>query len=378
MSGDAFAFGSPTSFNVRAECLAEEPYLRFVAGDSGHQGLVDKIATEAIRRTLAMDFGGEVWFSTTLREVELSVASSQFMGALLQRLGGQVRIIGWRRLGRGTLLEFTEEKLPDGEEKELLLAPRAVVKVHVAAPGPWPGHFASNIAHGMVEAAAAICSFALGRPVELPLALFPAERKTWAELGEHSRDASIRTLARKGIPLDIIGWADQPGGPSIFQRVQSALLTFDAALKQSHADIASILCVVAAECLTVPSTSWRTEKLTRRFRDFYEELMPDVIDEIINNANFEEAFGVNRGIRTQRVLRREALNRIYSFRSGQLHEGLSATYRGMDLNTAMHARRALLVDFAEAAILHFLQYPRSSLIGHPLYSAKDKGAYGGI
>lgn len=280
-SGDAFTLGSPTSFNVRAQFIDDEPFLRFVASDSTRDALVARIAAEAISRTAALDLGGEVWFSIELHEVAWSMASPQFMGTLLQRLGSQTRITGWRRLGGSVLLEFTEDDSEGGQEKARLLAPKAVVKVHVAAPGPGPGHFASSIAHGVVETVGAICTFALGRPVSLPHMIFPAEPDSCAGFAQRRTDPTILTLARKGVPLDIIGWVGHPGGFPIFQRLRAALLTYDAAVKQEHDTVASILYVVAAESLTVPATPWRTEKLTKRFLEFYDQLMPDALDEMV-------------------------------------------------------------------------------------------------
>jgi hypothetical protein len=330
--------------------------------------LIAKIAEEAMSRVSAADFGGEVWYSTGLQEVAFSIASPQFMGTLLERLGSQTRITGWRRLGGAVLLEFTEKEAEGADGKPALLAPKAVVKVHIAVPGPRPGHFASHIAHSAVEVIGSICTFALGRPVSLPHVVFPAKRETWPDLAERRADRSILTLARQGVPLDIMGWAGRAGGFPIFERLRSALLTFDAAVKQEHDAVASILYVVAAECLTTPSAPWRTDKLTKRFREFYDELMPDALDEIVAHANVEDAMGMRRGSRTARALRREVLERIYSFRSGQMHEGLEPAYLGFTADPMRHVRRGLFRDFAEAAILRFIGAPRSSLIGHPLHA----------
>lgn len=364
-SGDAFTLGSPTSFNVRAEFIEKEPFLRFVPSDSMHDELIATTAARAVDRVAAMDFGGEVWYSTELHELAWNLSSPQFMSTLMERLGNQTRIVGWRRLRGDVLLEFTEQIGEDAAGKAGLLAPKAVVKVHVAAPGPSPGHFSSHIAHAVVEVVGSICNFALGRPVSLPHVVFPARQED-SELAANRRaDSSVLTLARKGVPLDIMGWAAVPGGFPVFERLRSALLTYDAAVKQEHDAVACILYVVAAECLTTPAPSWRNEKLTKRFREFYDELMPEALDRIVEHGNFEEAIGVRRGSRTPRALRREALERIYSFRSGRLHEGLAPSYRSLYSDSAANVRRGLFSDFAEAAILGFIRAPRSSLIGHP-------------
>lgn len=367
-SGDSFTLGSPASFNVRAEFIEAEPYLRFMPSDSTHDELIAKLAAEAVVRVAAMDFGGEIWYSTELHELPWTMSSQQFMGTLLQRLGNQTRIVGWRRLGGDVLLEFTEEAANAVDGEASLLAPKAVVKVHVAVPGPRPGHFASHIVHGVVEVVGSICTFALGRPLTLPHVIFPAKQEKWEPAAARRADTTVLTLARKGVPLDIMGWAGRPGGFPVFERLRSALLTFDAGVRQEHDAVASILYVVAAECLTTPAPSWRTNKLTTRFLEFYDELMPDALDEIVRHGNFEEAIGMRRGNRTPRALRRKALERIYSFRSGQLHEGLDPSYRGFLADPVANVRRGLFSDFAEAAILNFIRAPRSSLIGHPMFA----------
>jgi hypothetical protein len=371
-SGDAFTLGSPNDFHVRAEFIDSEPFLRFVPSDSTHDALVHQVVTEAVARVQRFELGGNVWYSTELHEESFSIASPAFMGRFMQRLGNQIRIAGWRRLGSVVLLEFTEE-VPDGEEaKPMLFAPKAVIKAHLAVPGPRAGHFTSHIAHSALEAVSAICTLALGRPVRLPPTVFPTETEQIAALDGQRTDEKILTLARKTVPLDVFGWAAQPGGHQVFEKLRSALLTFDAAVKQEHDAVAAILYVVAAECLTPPPTPWRKEKLTKRFREFYDELMPDALDEIVSHGNFEEALGVRRGKRTPRALRRETLDRIYAFRSGQLHEGLDPSYRGFLGETGSGMRRALLSDFAEGAILRFIRAPRSSLIGDPRLEATSE------
>lgn len=45
------------------------------------------------------------------------------------RLGSQVRIEGWRRLGAGALAEFSEGALPAEQAEQPLFLPPAVVKV---------------------------------------------------------------------------------------------------------------------------------------------------------------------------------------------------------------------------------------------------------
>jgi hypothetical protein len=161
----------------------------------------------------------------------------------------------------------------------------------------------------------------------------------------------------------------------LFTRARAALLTFDAAVRQERDSVACILYVVAAECLTTPYTEWRHSSLTKRFIGFFDELMPGELDKIVAHGNFEEAFGVSRGTRTSRSLRRALLDRIYDYRSGQLHEGLRPSYTGfgMRLGVGDEIRRGLFADFAEGAILRYLDAPRASLVGHPSLAQRANG-----
>lgn len=368
-SGQAFTVGDRSAFHVVAHFTENPPFLKFVASDTSRQNLVADIVTKAVSHVERGDFGGIVWYSTELPEVELRSSPFSLMGPFLQRLGSQTRIAGWRRLGNSILLEFVEE-VPEGwAEKKHIFAPKAVVHVHIAAPGPCGGYFSSHIAHNVVETVGAICTFALGRPVELPHTIFTAKDEKSPGLDKRWADPEILTLARKGTSLNIFSSLAADGGPELFGRVRAALITFDAAARQDRDSVAAILYIVAAECLMTPYTNWRLQKLTKRFIEFFDELMPGDLDQIVAHGNFEEAFAIRRGARTPRALRREALERMYAYRSGQLHEGLDPSYQGVGvgIDAANEARRGLLGDFAEAAILRYLDAPRTSLIGHPAF-----------
>jgi hypothetical protein len=54
-----------------------------------------------------------------------------------------------------------------------------------------------------MELMAAICTFALGRPVNLPPTVMPAPDEMLADLDIRSTDITILTLARHGMPLDM-------------------------------------------------------------------------------------------------------------------------------------------------------------------------------
>ena len=366
-SGNSFTIGAPTGLHVTAQDAEAPPYLKFVASDPGAQAAIDDLATEAVERVARRDFGGPIWYSTQIVDPGLKLSAS-FMGSFIERLGNQTRITGWRRLGRDVLLEFREAP---SESSDHLIAPKAEVNVHIAAPGPKPGHFASHVAHGVLETVASICTFALGRSVLLPPTVFPANPEAVPELSEKHTDTSVLTLARKSVSLDIFSQLGLPGGIEIFRRERAALMTCSAAMSQDSDLVACILYVVAAECLTTLDVPWRDAKLTKRFIEFFDSLMPTELETMVAHANFEEVFGIRRGSRGARSLRRELLGRIYDFRSGLVHGGLTPTYHGLGsvVENGGIVRRALFSDFAEGAILGYLKSPRSSLIGHPAFEA---------
>ena len=367
-SSQSFTFGSQSDFHVTADFSAEAPYLRFTASDEAKQTLVDKLVQLAIARVNKGETGGVVWYTATLGEASLTLPSHSIMSDLLLRWGNQVRIQGWRRLGTRVLLEFGEDKPEDWKTKPQLLAPKAIVKAHVVVPGPCAGEFSKSLARPVMELVQAVCTFALGRPLDIPHEFFPSKDASLQELEARWQDAAIANLARKSVSLDVFERLCALGGLESFTRVRAALLTFDAAVRQERVPVASILYVVASEALATPFTPWRKEKLTKRFREFFDQLMPNDLDEIIAHANFEDAFGIKRGARTARALRRDFLERIYDLRSGLVHEGLGPSYVGISAEFPYETtRRDLLSDFAETAILRFLEAPRSSVVGHPAF-----------
>jgi hypothetical protein len=369
-SSDAFTLGSPTDLNITASFIPEKPYLRFVSSDPQRQSLVDALAAQAVDRVKRGEYGDVTWHSVSCAAPDYQLGSPFSMGSFVERLSNQTRIVGWRRLGANVLLEFTEELPTNWDPKNALFTPKALVHIHIAVPAPCPGHFSSHVAHAAVETTAAICTFALGRAVSLPPSAFPTRPERLSELESRRLDQSVLTLVRKHVSLDIFSQVANPGGLDYFQRLRSALLTFDAAVHQERDSVACILYVVAAECLTTPATPWRDAKLTERFIQFFDDLMPTELDQMVAHGNFEAVFGIRRGARTPRALRREMLEQIYDFRSGHLHSGLRPSYKGFasGFESGEDVRRALFADFAEGAILGYLSSPRASLVGHPSFS----------
>jgi hypothetical protein len=365
--GEAFTFGAPNEFNVTATLSDQAPYPTFIASDPSRQELVVALAREAIARVERGNFGDVVWHSTSMVASGFEFTSPSYMGQFVQQLGAQTRILGWRRLGRDVLIEFAEERPDDWSEGNALMAPKAVMNVHIAVSAPCSGHFSSHASHSVLEIVAAICTFALGRGVKLPLSVSHTKPERITELATKRTDAGILGLARKHVSLDIFSAIGAPGGFDHFTRMRAAFLTFDAALQQQHDSVACILYVVAAEALCAPNAPWRDAKLTKRFIEFFRELIPTELDKMIAHDNFESVLEIRRGKRSNSALRRDLLAGIYDFRSGHVHAGLRPSYRGFasGFEPWDYIRRSLFADFAEAAILGYLLSPRSSLIGHP-------------
>jgi hypothetical protein len=354
-------------FHIEVIPAAEHPWITAVASDPAQQDRVDELARRSGDMAAVGDLGGHVWYSATIASEPFGIDAT-FMDRLQEILTNQSRFVGWARLGSWILLEFREE-LPDGQtvaEDNPFVVHQAIIDVHIAAPGPARGPLTEPIANRTLEEVAAVCTFALGRAINLPPVIFPAEYGAVADLDNRRLDPNIGTLTRHGVLLDIYEDLFLRGGGESVDRARNALLSYDSAIRQQREQVALILYVVAAECLTNPYQAWKTERLTTRFITFFDELMPDDLDALVQHDNFEAAFEVNRGSRTARALRREFLSAIYNQRSEPVHEGLSASFRGFaGMGGRAGQRRALASIFAQNAILRFLESPRTTLIGHP-------------
>jgi hypothetical protein len=350
-----------------------------VSSDPGCQEKID----ELVRRsgelasgdlTSDEDFGGRVWYSCTLVGEKANIAEPMFISRLQEMLNTQTRIMEWRRLGWNVLLNFREEVPKDSPpEGNFLFPPIPVVDAYVSIPGPIDGPFTFPIAHRIMEVVAAICTFALGRPVNLPPTVVPVnDDDTLADLEARRTDMTIGTLARQGIALNVFELIAL-GDIDSWARIRGALLTYDAAIRQQRVQVAMILYVVAAECLTNPFQPWKTKRLTTRFIKFFDELMPGELDVLVQHGNFEQAFGIIRGSKSPKTLRRKMLDSLYGFRSEAVHEGLAMAYEGFGFGHEAGQRRMFGSSFAEWAILRYLESPRTTLIGHPA-TAPDEGA----
>ncbi|CAM3139547.1 hypothetical protein MYSI104531_20185 [Mycobacterium simiae] len=371
LSTAPFIIGPPDDFNITVAPQDSTPWITAVASDQTRQEEIDKLVErsgELASGDLISndDFGGVVWYTCTLAGEQPNPADPMFFSRMQEMLNTQVRIMQWLRLGEYILLHFREE-IPQGgvQANNLLFPPRPLVDVYVAVPGPIDGPFTRPIAYGYMEVVAAICTFALGRPVNLPPHVGPVQDEILAELETRRADTTILTLARKGIGLDLLFGLLALGDEDSWRRLRGALLSYDAAIRQQREQVALIIYVVAAECLTNPFQPWKTERLTTRFIKFFDGLMPDHLDSMVQHGNFEQAFDIARGSKSPRRLRGMLLDSLYGFRSEPVHEGLAMAYEGFAFSGLAGQRRMFASWFAESAILSYLQSPRTSLIGHP-------------
>ncbi|MGO9729921.1 hypothetical protein [Mycobacterium sp.] len=381
LSTAPFIIGRPDGFHITVTPQNNSPWITAVSSDQGRQDEIDELVRrggELTSGALASeaDFGGHVWYTCTLGGEQPNLADPMFFSRMQEMLSTQIRIVNeWRRLGTDVLLNFRED-VPDGgvQDENILFPPRPIVDVYVAVAGPIDGPFTRPIAHRAMELVAAICTFALGRPVNLPPTVWPAQDEMLAELETRRADTTILTLARHGMPLDMFHLV-AVGDMDSWARLQGALLSYDAAIRQQREQVAVILYVVAAECLTNPFQPWKTERLTTRFIKFFDELMPGELDSMVQHGNFEQAFGIVRGSKSPKTLRRLMLDSLYGFRSDPVHEGLAMAYEGFAFSGAAGQRRMFASWFAQWAILRYLESPRTTLIGHPA-TATATGAEG--
>ena len=365
----SFNFGDPTkaSFAIGQSPEGDWSLESFHGVDEKD---VEAIVAGARKKHGAGDLGGDVVYQTIMqvRAFEISPVS---MSHFMRILGDQVYITGRRRLGSRVLLEFSPEQ-PEDPTAFQLFVPETDVKVSIFTPGPTASTFTQRTVAGLIEMVGAICALAVGRVVEVPLAIFPAEPEEAAAAEALRYDNSILGLARDRISLDVFDEFMALGGLDGFMRVRGALLSYHAALQQASPDVALMLLVSSLEALIVPRPSWRKEKATKRFIQMIDELCPNVVDTLVNHGNVEQAFDYKRR-GGPRARRRQLLDRIYELRSNPTHSGLGLSGIGMlpVMSDSGTMRVALLSDLARGALLAFLQAPRSSLIGHPMFEQQN-------
>lgn len=360
-----FGQGTEKTFTLARDVTSGNWTLDKYAGIE--ESAIASIVNAAAARTAAQDFGLDVVYQVELlsKSFDLSRRSRLHM---MRLLGDQVRISGWRRLSDRVLLEFLEEP---PKTEPILFAPDCRIKVTVFVPGPVAGPLAQRVASAMIETAAAICAFGLGRSVELPMIIgFPLRDAQAASMSVLRWDPSIRGLARDGVSLDVFGDLAILGGVDALLRGRAAFITLHEALAQTNADVATILYVAAIEALITPSQPWGRERMTKRFVEAVLSLCEPAVDAALAHQNVEQAFQHRKRGGVQRQ-RQDLLGRIYALRSRPSHMGVEPSRGGtlIGLLGDDHSMRlAILSDLSRAALLAYLTAPRSFLTGHPAVS----------
>jgi hypothetical protein len=357
-----YNFGSPTSDYFTIESVGSPARWKVVNTHGVKLEDVEAAVEVALGHVAQGDFGDDVVYSTTLTSANAPLDAT-FFAHFARLLGDQRRISGHRRLGDQVLLDFAERAADPPQE---LLAPATDIELTLFVPGPTAGPLANTTASGMAEVVAAVCALALGRPVDLPLAIFPALEDRLERAAAERTDPSILGLARDSVSLDIFSDLPSRGGGDALMKARGAFLAYHAAMEQANADVATMLLVTSIEALITPRQEWRKEQVTKRFIDALLILCPETVDAILTHPNAETALSYRRrgGVKRQR---RDVLSGIYDLRSRPTHAGPGLSYSGAlaTLASPSSMRVALLSDLARAAILTYLQAPQSFLTGHP-------------
>lgn len=364
--GSLYNFGDPTSSSFVLE--------RTVTGEwslNSRRGIEESeiisIVSDARNRYVEGDVGDDFAYKAIMTSKAFAMVPLD-MSNFMRRLGDQTFITGPRRIGDSVLLNFAP-KPPDDPSQPQLFVPETVIEATIFVGGPIVGGLTNQTASIMIEIVGAICAFAIGNPVAIPLVISPASAPDTSAARAVRFDPSIPGLARDGVSLDIFGELSALGGMESFFRARGAFLSFHAALEQHSPDVETMLFVSSIEALITPFQEWKKDRATRRFIDAINELCPEVVDTLVNHDNVEKAFGFQKAT-TPNGSRKRLLDKIYDIRSLPTHSGIGL--KGSS-GLAMFAdpgsiRVALLSDLARGAILNFLQTPRSSLIGCPSFS----------
>ncbi len=327
-----------------------------------------RVIEAALVKVVTRDFGNIIVYQTVFSIDEFDFSSPMH---LMRTLGDQRHIEGSGRLSGMALLDF-QKTLPAEAPTELILLPTSEVTVTLFVDGPAESTLTSSLAAGLTEVVAAICAFATGRPVKYNPPLFALEADEAQVALTRRADVSLPTLARDSVSLDIFTDLGNLGGADAQFKARGFLLAYHAALNQTSPDVAVMLLVTSLEALIAPRQPWGKNRVTPRFIHAVIELCPDAVDALIDHQNVGRAFGyVKRGGTSRQ--RRDILERVYEARSIPTHTGLSLAGSGFfDMASSGYMRVALLSELARAALLAYLQAPRSFILGNPVLAQRNE------
>lgn len=358
---DSYTFRDPAEPDARQFVVTVAPpyaalTLESCAGVQDDE--IRAIVADAEGRAASGDLGGTLVYRTHLMTSATKLGPRAFVH-FQRELGDRVRIGGLRRLSDVVLLDFTES--PDQDPGAVLFGQATTMEATFFVPGPAPSDLATRTAAGLAEITASICAFAMGRVIEVAPMVMPAPDAERQVAESRRYDQTILELARDGIALTPFR-----GDLDLLVRLRGVFLAYHAALQQSSSDVATMLFVIAIEALIAPRASWGKDRVTKRFVESLVELCPATVDALLATPGVEAALGYRRrgGLPRQR---KQLLEQMYELRSLTSHAGPGLS--GQALISAMtepgSARVALASRLALAAIIAFMDAPRSSLVGHP-------------
>lgn len=274
---------------------------------------------------------------------------------MMRSLSQHRRFVGPWRLGSDALVTFEQQ----GAEHPPLFSNQAV-QVVFRSVGPGHGPFGARIARKNSTLIRAILSLITASPPGGQSPVFPADADELTKTSVLLDSGSIPELHIKGFPVwQALGALLASGSCEAFDRVFGALVAFEHALLQKTAESSIVFFVTAIEALAVPNAGWKNERVTKRFVEFLLLVCPEAINEVLNHANFKQAFG---SVATTKAFAQQ----LYHLRSHPIHTGkLGEITSGLFGDPEDQIRIALIADVARAAILSFLLRPFSMLIGHP-------------
>ncbi|RAS64661.1 hypothetical protein C8D87_105151 [Lentzea atacamensis] len=356
-----WTFTRADGVGFKVQRSADDSTWIIVADTDLNRSKVGSIIERAVNAASRQEFGEVQCYRAELTSDIPGVRellTSQFMRLMSEK----VYIEGRRRLGDIAILTFKPEGPADDNPFHV---PRTTISVHMFVPAPCVSPFSDKIATDLIETIRLISTFAMGRPVDWSTAVsVPATEDEARDATEVRFDPAVLTLARNGVPLDIFGLTGT-ASPEVMQKVRSSLISYDAAIRQTNPDVATILFVAGMEALTIPATEWRRQRPVARFVQAVNELCPNVIDAIIAHLNFGTAFGITLRGGAQKK-RKAFLDKVYDLRSTPVHSGPSLFSNPMMAGAQPGTQRvALLSELHYQHVLAYISSPRSSLIGHP-------------
>lgn len=283
--------------------------------------------------------------------------------ALQMRRGfDRTRTVAGRAALNGAYLEFSQV---GGDPKGVAMFSEFSVTAYFGVQGVLDGphsrrEAATSISH--IKANLAMC---LGRPILLThLRPIRGDDLPILDTWEKRRDYRTQLRLRDVFVGMRISEMHLLGASEAAHRVMRAMVSFEAALEQQSTAATILHLVCAIEALARPNCKsvWKLRP-SARFIDFLELCAHDELELTLKHPEFYRVFPETKSPR-------KLAERIYNARSASVHSGYFGEYHD-PINFGGEAGILInfVTDIVEAAVVHFLKNPFSSMIGHP---ARDR------